>query len=91
MNLREKTLSENILFTGNIITVHLDEVQLPNGKTATAGYALPPLMTMTSFFLFGSIVIPMERCCLNCLLVSFPPVKTRWNAEKESCRKRPEQ
>ncbi|MDD2417781.1 MAG: NUDIX hydrolase [Oscillospiraceae bacterium] len=35
MNLREKTLSENILFTGNIITVHLDEVQLPNGKTAT--------------------------------------------------------
>jgi len=35
MNLREKTLSENIPFTGNIITVHLDEVQLPNGKTAT--------------------------------------------------------
>ncbi|MDD2361495.1 MAG: NUDIX hydrolase [Oscillospiraceae bacterium] len=35
MNLSEKTLSENILFTGNIISLNLDEVELPNGKTAT--------------------------------------------------------
>ena len=35
MTLYEKTLRSETLFTGDIIKVRLDTVQLPNGKTAT--------------------------------------------------------
>ncbi len=34
MKLEEKTLKENVIFSGKIITVNCDEVLLPNGKTS---------------------------------------------------------
>ena len=35
MSLSEKTLSENLIFTGRIISLHVDDVELPDGNTAT--------------------------------------------------------
>ena len=35
MNLEEKTLSKKVIFEGRIITVHEDEVELPNGEKAS--------------------------------------------------------
>ncbi|NLN81382.1 MAG: NUDIX hydrolase [Clostridiales bacterium] len=35
MNLNEKTLSGKTIFKGNIISLHLDEVELPDGNRAT--------------------------------------------------------
>ncbi|MFT8322008.1 MAG: NUDIX hydrolase [Bacillus sp. (in: firmicutes)] len=35
MNLQEKTISTKKIFDGRIITVQVDEVELPNGKTST--------------------------------------------------------
>lgn len=34
MKLEEKTLKENVIFSGKIITVNCDEALLPNGKTS---------------------------------------------------------
>lgn len=34
MELYEKTISEKLIFDGRIMRVHVDEVELPNGKTA---------------------------------------------------------
>ncbi|MFC0271504.1 NUDIX hydrolase [Metabacillus herbersteinensis] len=34
-HLREKTLSSKEIFSGRIIDLHLEEVELPNGKTST--------------------------------------------------------
>ena len=35
MNFEEKTLSEKLIFDGRIITVHLDDIELPDGSRAT--------------------------------------------------------
>lgn len=35
MNLTEKTIKENEIFNGRIIRVHVDDIELPNGKNAT--------------------------------------------------------
>jgi ADP-ribose pyrophosphatase len=35
MNLEEKTIKTEKIFEGRIITVQVDEVELPNGKTST--------------------------------------------------------
>ena len=34
MNFEEKTLNEKIIYEGKIITVHVDEIELPDGKQA---------------------------------------------------------
>ena len=35
MNFEEKTLKRNNIFEGRIITVHVDDIELPNGEKAT--------------------------------------------------------
>lgn len=35
MNFEEKTLTRNDIFTGRIITLHVDEIELPDGQKAT--------------------------------------------------------
>ena len=34
MNLEEKTISSKVLYKGSIVTLHIDEAELPNGNTA---------------------------------------------------------
>lgn len=35
MNFEEKTLKENIIYEGRIITLHVDDIELPDGSRAT--------------------------------------------------------
>ena len=34
MNFEEKTLKENVIYEGRIITLHVDDIELPDGSKA---------------------------------------------------------
>ena len=90
MNLEEKTISTKKIFDGRIISVQVDEVELPNGKTSTRELVKHPgavaVIAMTEE---GKIVLVEQyRKPLEKELVEIPAGKLEKGEDPEICAKR---
>ncbi|OCA90996.1 ADP-ribose pyrophosphatase [Bacillus sp. FJAT-27225] len=89
-NLEEKTIGSKEIFSGRIITVKLDEVELPNGKTSTREIVKHPgavaVLAVTDeqkIVLVEQYRKPMER-----ILVEIPAGKLEKGEDPAICARR---
>lgn len=84
MDLTERTVESKTLFDGIIVTLKVDQAQLPDGKVATRevvehpGAAWPswPWMRRTTSPWCSSTATPSTRCCWSCPRASWTPGRT---------------
>jgi len=90
MNLQEKTISTKKIFDGRIISVQVDEVELPNGKTSTRELVKHPgAVAVIAVTEEGKIVLVEQyRKPLEKELVEIPAGKLEKGEDPEICAKR---
>lgn len=90
MNLEEKTISTKKIFDGRIISVQVDEVELPNGKTSTRELVKHPgAVAVIAVTEEGKIVLVEQyRKPLEKELVEIPAGKLEKGEDPEICAKR---
>ncbi|REJ26977.1 MAG: ADP-ribose pyrophosphatase [Caldibacillus debilis] len=86
----EKTLNRKTIFEGRVITVHLDEVSLPDGKTSTREIVEHPgAVAVIAFTDEGKMVMVRQyRKPLNRALVEIPAGKIDRGEQLEACARR---
>lgn len=89
-HLREKTLSSKEIFSGRIIALHLEEVELPNGKTSTREIIKHPgAVAVIALTENNKIVMVQQyRKALERALVEIPAGKLEKGESPESTAKR---
>ncbi len=87
MNLEEKTLSKKVIFEGRIITVHEDEVLLPNGDTASrevvehpGGVAVVALDADNNVYMVRQFRYPYHK-----VLLEIPAGKLNYGEDPFAC------
>ncbi|PKG21882.1 NUDIX hydrolase [Niallia nealsonii] len=90
MNLQEKTISTKKIFDGRIISVQVDEVELPNGKTSTRELVKHPgAVAVIAVTDEGKIVLVEQyRKPLEKEIVEIPAGKLEKGENPEVCAKR---
>ncbi len=87
MNLEEKTLSKNVIFEGRIITVHEDEVLLPNGNIASrevvehpGGVAVVAVDEENNIYMVRQFRYPFQK-----VLLEIPAGKLNYGEDPFTC------
>lgn len=87
MNLEEKTLSKKVIFEGRIITVHEDEVLLPNGNTASrevvehpGGVAVVAVDEADNVYMVRQFRYPFQK-----VLLEIPAGKLNYGEDPFTC------
>ena len=84
MDLTEVKLRRKDVFEGKIMTVHVDDVRLPNGEEATRevvdhvdGAAVLALDEANRVLVSASTGMYSARCWMSCPRASWTPARTR--------------
>lgn len=90
MNLEEKTLKKNILYTGRVIRLRNDEVLLPNGRTANrevvdhpGGVCVAALTNQNELLMVRQFRYPYEQ-----VVTEIPAGKLEWGEDPLECARR---
>ena len=96
MAFMEKTIGETRVYTGKIIKVRVDEVQLDDGRVTVrevcehpGGVAVLPLLPTVPFLLLAALGIRIARSCLRSRRESSRAARRISTAASASFRRRP--
>ncbi|ALC90048.1 ADP-ribose pyrophosphatase [Bacillus sp. FJAT-18017] len=89
-NLEEKTIGSKEIFSGRIITVKLDEVELPNGKTSTREIVKHPGAVAVLAVTDDNKIVMVEqyRKPMEKILVEIPAGKLEEGEDPAVCARR---
>ncbi|WP_043932880.1 NUDIX domain-containing protein [Bacillus sp. EB01] len=89
-NLEEKTIGSKEIFSGRIITVKLDEVELPNGKTSTREIVKHPGAVAVLAVTDDNKIVMVEqyRKPMEKILVEIPAGKLEKGEDPAVCARR---
>lgn len=90
MSLEEKTLSSEKIFSGKVVNLQIDEVELPNGKTAKREIIKHPGAVAIIAVTDENKVVMVEqyRKALEKMIIEIPAGKLEKNEEPWICAKR---